>query len=152
MRDSVNQAWVKCPAVTAGLRKTLCVFTPEIEVLYLLFDRCQIKNRKRSLKQYKKYSFRSKIQLDSVERYECMSGKHLITRNDYSTYLCTVDGVAVPLQPFAIATVVCKWLLRNSYAIYCTQAGRVIIGLGNTMVANDVHINHFMLPFSSRGG
>ena len=47
--------------------------------------------------------------------------------NDYSTYLCTVDGIAVPLQPFAIATVVCKWLLRNSYTIYCTQADRVLI-------------------------
>ena len=47
--------------------------------------------------------------------------------NDYSTYLCTVDGVAVPLKPFAIATVVCKWLLQNSYGIYCTQADRVII-------------------------
>ena len=50
--------------------------------------------------------------------------------NDYSTYLCTVDGIAVPQQPFAIASVVCKWLLWNSYAIYCTQAGQVIIGDG----------------------
>ena len=47
--------------------------------------------------------------------------------NDYSTYLCTVDGIAVPLQSFVITTVVYKWLLRNSYAICCTQADRVII-------------------------
>ena len=58
--------------------------------------------------------------------------------NDYSTYLCTVDGVAVPQQPFAIATVVCKWLLRNSYAIYCTQAGQVINALGDW---HKCHIN-----------
>ena len=31
------------------------------------------------------------------------------------------------LQPFAITTVVCKLLLWKSYAIYCTQADRVII-------------------------
>ena len=57
----------------------------------------------------------------------CINIKRVSRFNDYSTYLCTVDGVAVPLQPFAIARVVCKLLLRNSYAIYRTQAGRVII-------------------------
>ena len=41
--------------------------------------------------------------------------------NDYSTYLCTVDGVAVPQQPFAIARVVCIWLLWSSYTIYSAR-------------------------------
>ena len=40
-------------------------FTPEMEVLYMLFERYHIKNRKRSFKQAIKYfNFRSKIQLD----------------------------------------------------------------------------------------
>ena len=47
--------------------------------------------------------------------------------NDYSTCLCTVDGVAVPQQLFASHSCDCKWLLWNSYTIYCTQVGRVII-------------------------
>ena len=47
--------------------------------------------------------------------------------NDDSTCLCTVDGVAVPQLPFANHACDCKWLLWNSYAIYCTQVGRVII-------------------------
>ena len=40
-------------------------FTPEMEVLYMMFDRCHTKNVKRFLKQHIKYfNFRSKIQLD----------------------------------------------------------------------------------------
>ena len=40
-------------------------FTPEIEVSYILFERCHTKNRKRCLKQHIKYfNFMSKIQLD----------------------------------------------------------------------------------------
>ena len=40
-------------------------FTPEMEVFYMLFERCYTENRKRSLKHYMKYfDFRSKIQLD----------------------------------------------------------------------------------------
>ena len=50
-----------------------------------------------------------------------------IQSNDYSTCLCTVDGVTVPHQPYANHSCDCKWLLGNSYAIYCTQVGRVII-------------------------
>ena len=39
-------------------------FTPEMEVLYVLFERCHNKNRKISLKQHTTYfNFRSKIQL-----------------------------------------------------------------------------------------
>ena len=39
--------------------------TPEMEVLYMMFDRCHTKDRKRSLAQHLKYfNLRSKIQLD----------------------------------------------------------------------------------------
>ena len=39
--------------------------TPEIEVLYMMFERCETKNRKRSFRQHLKYiNFRSRIQLD----------------------------------------------------------------------------------------
>ena len=31
-------------------------FTPDMEVLYMLFERCHTKNRKRSLKQHMMYS------------------------------------------------------------------------------------------------
>ena len=68
--------------------------------------------------------------------------------NDYSTYLCTVDGVAVPQQPFAIATVFCKWLLQNSYAIYCTQAGRVIIGAHSSSSLQSHYI--YIICFSTQ--
>ena len=56
------------------------------------------------------------------------------TVNDYSTCLCTVDGVAVPQQPDANHSCDCKWLLGNSYAIYCTQVGRVIIDLPSRLL------------------
>ena len=40
-------------------------FTPEMEILYILFERCPTKNRKTSLKQHIKYfNLRNKIQLD----------------------------------------------------------------------------------------
>ena len=40
-------------------------FTPEIVVFYTLFERCDTKNRKQSLKHHIKYfNFRSQIQLD----------------------------------------------------------------------------------------
>ena len=41
--------------------------TPEIEELYMLFKRCQTKNRKRSIKQHIKYfDFRSLVQLGTL--------------------------------------------------------------------------------------
>ena len=40
-------------------------FTPEKEVLYMLFERCHIENRKRSIKQNIKYiHFQTNMQLD----------------------------------------------------------------------------------------
>ena len=40
-------------------------FTPEIEALFMLFERCHTKDRKRSLKQHIRYfNFRNKIHLD----------------------------------------------------------------------------------------
>ena len=40
-------------------------FTPEIEVVHMLFDRCHTKNRKSSIKQHTEYfNFLSKILLD----------------------------------------------------------------------------------------
>ena len=45
-------------------------FTPEMEVFYVLFERCHTKNGKRYLKQHLKYfNFRSKIQLDHPVRF-----------------------------------------------------------------------------------
>ena len=60
----------------------------------------------------------------------CITLTKVITYGQWLLDLLVYSSVAVPLQPFAIATVVCKWLLRNSYAIYCTQADRVIIAYG----------------------
>ena len=46
-------------------------FTPEMEVLYVLFERCQAKTRKRSIKQHIKYfHFRIKIKLDHPVHFE----------------------------------------------------------------------------------
>ena len=47
-------------------RKIQLDSTPEIEVLYMPFERCDTKNRKRSIKHHVKYfNFRSKVQLDT---------------------------------------------------------------------------------------
>ena len=47
-------------------------FTPEMEVYYMLFERCHTKNSKRSIKQHMKYfNFWSKIQLDHPVEISC---------------------------------------------------------------------------------
>ena len=54
-----------CIGCNGFYREAQLNFTPEIKVLYMLFDRCHTKNRKRSFKQHIKYlNFRCKIQLD----------------------------------------------------------------------------------------
>ena len=64
--SSYYRGYVDVEQRTPGTyRQVQLDFTPEVEVFYMLFDRCHTKNVKRFLKQHIKYfNFRSKIQLD----------------------------------------------------------------------------------------
>ena len=58
--------------------------------------------------------------------------------NDYTTCLCTADGVTVPQKSFAKKQHIYKSFLWNSNAMYCTLAVCVIIAPGRARVAEQV--------------